>query len=102
MAVIYLFEQFFVKGKDIEADTFDKLGICSLDYGMGVLTVLHSINFISFKISKSTAIPLSCSKVIEAHIHKALLAVIEVLKKGQPDEAELLRKRMAAIEAHVA
>jgi hypothetical protein len=102
MAVLYLFEQSFVKDKNIEADTFMKLGICSLDYAMGILIVFHSIDLISFKICMTAIVPVSCATVVKDEIHTILQTVSDSIKGRDAEQYESLRKWMSAIEAHVA
>ena len=99
MAVFYLFERSQQKGKNIEPDVFEKLGISSSDYAFGVLTALEASGLISFKFYKLDIIPMSCSEIVTQGINDLLIRIADVV---EVKNAERLRRLMAAIEAHVA
>jgi len=98
MGVLYLFEQSYRKGINIDGSVFEKVHLNSAPYGVGVLTVFEAIGLISFKVHLNTLIPASCSQVVMNNTRNELQSFQAFVNK---DRVELLIKIMTAIDEHI-
>lgn len=99
MAVVYLFERSYVKGKSIDSKTIESLEINSFDYTVGILNGLEAAGLLNFKIHKGDIVPTNCLKVVSEETKASIVRVQAVVDELS---SERLKKTVEAIDAHVA